>query len=86
MLSDLTFGLSGRLLLRRGLVPPDPRRIALINADVTLYLERPPVGEWIAMRSGSVRDFEGLGLAEVVQLDRTGRYGRSLQALVSNPI
>jgi hypothetical protein len=86
MLSDLTFGLSGRLLLRRGLVPPDPRRIALINADVTLYLERPPVGEWIAMRSGSVRDFEGLGLAEVVQLDRAGRYGRSLQALVSNPI
>jgi hypothetical protein len=86
MLSDLTFALSGRLLLRRGLVPPDPRRVALINADVTLYLERPPRGEWIAMRSGAVGDFEGIGLAEVVQLDRGGRYGRSLQALVSNPV
>jgi hypothetical protein len=84
MLSDLTFALSGRLLLRRGLVPLDPRRVALINADMTLYLERPPEGEWFAMRSGSVRDFEGIGLAEVVQLDRHGRYGRSLQALVES--
>jgi hypothetical protein len=84
MLSDLTFGLSGRLLLRRGLVPLDPRRVALINADLTLYLERPPAGEWIAMRSAAVHDDAGIGVAEVVQLDRNGRYGRSLQALVSN--
>ncbi len=86
MLSDLTFALSGRLLLRRGLVPLDPRRVALINADVTLYLERPPAGEWIAMRSGAVHDDAGIGVAEVVQLDRGGRYGRSLQALVSQPV
>ena len=86
MLSDLTFALSGRLLLRRGIAPPDPRRLALINADVTLYLERAPEGEWFAMRGGSVREFQGIGLAEVVQLDRGGRYGRSLQGLVSNPL
>jgi hypothetical protein len=86
MLSDLTFGLSWRLLLRRGLVRPDPRRAALINADMTLYLERPPEGEWVAMRSSSLREVEGVGVAQVVQLDRTGRYGRSLQALVSNPV
>lgn len=82
MLSDLTYGLSARLLLRRRLVAPDPRRGALINADTTLYLERPPEGEWIAMRSGSVQELEGVGVAEVVQLDRAGRYGRSLQALI----
>jgi hypothetical protein len=84
MLSDLTFALSGRLLLRRALVPPDPRRVAMINADLTLYLERPPEGDWFATRSGSIADFEGTGVAEVVQLDRRGRYGRSLQALVAN--
>ena len=84
MLSDLTFALSGRLLLRRGLVPLDPRRVALINADMTLYLDRAPEGEWIAMRSGTVSDDAGIGVAEVLQLDRHGRYGRSLQALVSN--
>ena len=53
---------------------------------MTLYLDRPPEGEWIAMRSGCVTDFDGIGLAEVVQLDRRGRYGRSLQALVENPV
>lgn len=84
MLSDLTFALSGRLLLRRGLVPLDPRRVALINADMTLYLERPPEGAWVAMRSGSISDYEGIGLAEVTQLDTRGRYGRSVQALVAN--
>ena len=83
MLSDLTFALSGRLLLRRGLVPLDPRRVALINADMTLHLERPPEGAWVAMRSGSIRDNDGIGLAEVTQLDTRGRYGRSAQALVA---
>jgi Thioesterase-like superfamily len=83
MLSDLTFALSGRLLLRRGLVPLDPRRVALINADMTLYLERPPEGAWVAMRSGSISDCDGIGLAEVTQLDARGRYGRSVQALVA---
>lgn len=66
-------------------MPVDPRRVALINADVTLYLERPPEGDWIAMRHGSVGDVDGIAIAEVVQLDRGGRYGRSLQALVANP-
>jgi len=37
------------------------------------------------MRHGSVSDRDGIGIAEVVQLDRGGCYGRSLQALVSNP-
>jgi hypothetical protein len=84
MLSDLTFGLSGRLMLRRGLVPVDPRRFAMINADVTLYLERAPEGEWLAMRGGTIDDADGVGIAEVTQLDTRGRYGRSLQALVAN--
>lgn len=84
MLSDLTFGLGARLLLRRGLVPPDPRRVAMINADVTLYLERPPEGAWVAMRSASVSDCDGIGLAEVTQLDARGRYGRSIQSLLAN--
>lgn len=84
MLSDLTFALSGRMLLRRGLVPLDARRVSLINADMTLYLERPPEGLWVAMRSGSISDCDGIGLAEVTQLDARGRYGRSVQALVAN--
>jgi acyl-CoA thioesterase len=85
MLSDLTFALSGRMLLRRRLVPLDARRVALINADMTLYLERPPEGAWIAMRQVLVSDRDGIALCEAAQLDRAGRYGRSLQALVAHP-
>jgi hypothetical protein len=85
MLSDLTFALSGRLLRRGGLAATELKLASFINADMTLYLERPPEGDWIAMRHGGVNDHAGVGVAEVVQLDRGGRYGRSLQALVSNP-
>jgi hypothetical protein len=85
MLSDLTFAMAGRTLLRRRELPEDARRVPLINADMTLYLERPPLGEWIAFRRGAVSNQRGIGLAEVHQLDAQGRYGRSLQALVANP-
>ena len=85
MLSDLTFALAGRTLLRRRELPPDPRRVAMINADLTLYLERPPEGSWFAFRRASVSEQRGIGLAEVTQVDARGRYGRSLQALVANP-
>jgi hypothetical protein len=84
MLSDLTFALASRLRLRRGFTASDRQRATMINADVTLYLERPPEGEWMAVRTGSVHDHDGIGVAELVQLDRRGRYGRSVQALVSN--
>ncbi len=85
MLSDLTFAMAGRILLRRRELEADTRRVPLINADMTLYLERAPVGDWVAFRRGAVSDQRGIGLAEVHQLDRQGRYGRSLQALVTNP-
>jgi len=83
MLSDLTFGLAGRVLFHRGALPTDSQRVPMINADLTLYLERAPVSEWIAFRRGVVANQRGFGLAEVQQLDREGRYGRSLQALAT---
>ncbi len=86
MLSDLTFAIASRSMLRRRPLPLDPRRMAMINADLTLYLERPPEGEWFAFRHAQVSGRGGVGIAELVQLDRRGRYGRSLQALVENPI
>jgi hypothetical protein len=85
MLSDLTFAFAGRTLLRRRELPPDPRRVAMINADLTLYLERAPEGSWFAFRRASVSDQRGIGIAEVTQVDARGRYGRSLQGLVANP-
>jgi hypothetical protein len=83
--ADLTFGLSGRSLLRERIVEMDAWRVAMINTDTTIYWERPPVGEWFGFRSALLTDHEGIGLAEVDLADAAGRLGRSLQAMLANP-
>jgi hypothetical protein len=83
--ADLTFGLSGRMLFTRHLASRDVQRVAFINTDTTLYLERPPVGDWFAFRPGLLTDRDGVGLADVELCDERGRLGRSLQALLANP-
>jgi hypothetical protein len=83
-LSDLSFAMGMRIGFLRGLAeqPAPPTRF--INADVTLYRERDPEGAWVAFRLATLADAAGIGVAEVVQFDRAGRVGRSLQALVAN--
>jgi hypothetical protein len=82
--ADLTFGLSGRSLLRQRIVDVDAWRVPMINTDTTIYWERPPVGEWFGFRHALLTDDQGIGLAEVDLADRHGRLGRSLQAMISN--
>jgi hypothetical protein len=84
MLSDLTFAVSMRLGFLRGAAPLRAVQTRFINADITLYRERAPEGEWVAFRPQAVSDRAGLGVVEVAQFDRAGRIGRSLQALVAN--
>jgi hypothetical protein len=52
-----------------------------INSDVSVYLLRPPEGEWFALDSVSRYDPAGRGLAETRLFDRDGYLGRSQQAL-----
>jgi hypothetical protein len=82
--ADLTFGLSGRSLLRQRIVDVDAWRVPMINTDTTIYFERPPVGEWFGFRHALLTDHEGIGLAEVDLADTAGRLGRSLQAMLAN--
>lgn len=82
--ADLTFGLSGRSLLRQRIVDVDAWRVPMINTDTTIYWERPPVGNWFGFRHALLTDHEGIGLAEVDLADRDGRLGRSLQAMLAN--
>ncbi len=82
--ADLTFGLSGRILLDRHQVATNRPRIMMINTDTTLYWQRPPQGDWFAFRHAMLADEDGVGIAETVLYDRAGRLGRSLQALVGN--
>ena len=61
----------------------DWREWLFINPDLTVYIEREPRGEWIALQART-RMLEGeAALAEAVLFDTEGRVGRSLQSLSS---
>ena len=53
-----------------------------INPDLTVYVEREPVGEWVALQS-QMRVTQGsVAVAESVLWDEHGRIGRAIQALL----
>jgi acyl-Coa thioesterase superfamily protein/acyl-CoA thioesterase superfamily protein len=56
-----------------------------INPDLTVYIERRPVGEWICLDARMRVVKGGLGFSEAVLYDRDGRVGRSLQSLYVAP-
>lgn len=53
-----------------------------INPDLTIYLHRSAVGEWIGLDAQTASEPEGVGMAESVLHDERGRIGRSMQALL----
>jgi hypothetical protein len=53
-----------------------------INPDLTIYLHRHPVGEWIAIESTTLPEPLGVGLAESRLYDEQGPIGRSVQSLL----
>jgi hypothetical protein len=59
----------------------DWRRWLFINPDLTVYLHRPPVGEWVCLQARTTLEPAGLGLAESIVFDRTGPVARGLQSL-----
>lgn len=57
-------------------------RFMFINPDLTLYIEREPVGEWICLQSQTRLAPGGIGTAESILFDERGRVGRASQALL----
>jgi hypothetical protein len=55
---------------------------AFINPDLTLYLERPPEGEWIGLQARTTIADGGVGSSDSVIFDLRGRVGRAVQALL----
>ena len=53
-----------------------------INPDLTIYLHRMPVGEWVCLEASTSVDATGLGVAESRLWDERGPIGRSLQSLL----
>jgi hypothetical protein len=58
------------------------REYVFINPDLTLYIDRPPAGEWIGLEARTIIPPEGVGIAESVIYDQRGRVGRAIQALL----
>jgi Thioesterase-like superfamily len=55
---------------------------SFINPDLTLYVERDPVDEWVALQS-HMRVVQGsVAIAQSVLWDRRGRIGQALQSLL----
>ena len=52
-----------------------------INPDLTLYLHRPPAGEWICLEARTRFGPPGTGMAESALWDERGRIGRAVQSL-----
>jgi hypothetical protein len=57
-----------------------------INPDLTIYLERPPVDEWVALRSRMRVHSGSVASAESVLYDRRGRIGHATQSLLVAPV
>jgi hypothetical protein len=53
-----------------------------INPDLTLYIDREPVGDWICLDAQTMIAPGGIGVAESVLYDERGRVGRAVQALL----
>jgi len=55
---------------------------SFINPDLTVYVHRDPVGEWICLEASTSLASLGTGLAESRLWDERGPIGRSLQSLI----
>jgi hypothetical protein len=59
--------------------------LEFINADLTLYLGRDPVGEWIGVESTGHVGADGVGVGTAWMYDRDGRIGSCVAAALADP-
>jgi hypothetical protein len=56
-----------------------------INPDLTVFVEREPADEWVALQSRMCVTRGSVAMAESVLWDERGRIGRAIQALLVGP-
>ena len=52
-----------------------------VNPDLSIHLDRDPVGEWVCLDATTTVSDDGVGFATSRLSDESGRIGRSLQSL-----
>jgi hypothetical protein len=60
----------------------DPARYTFVNADLTVYLHRVLVGEWVCLEAVTIPEPTGIGLTRSRLWDLDGPFGSALQSLV----
>ncbi|MAA74964.1 MAG: hypothetical protein CMN28_09670 [Salinisphaeraceae bacterium] len=63
----------------------DPAAFTFMNPDLTVYLHRPPAGEWVCLDARTRTEDSGIGLADTGLHDENGMIGRSAQSLIILP-
>ncbi len=63
----------------------DPRTSIFINIDLTVILQRDPVGDWLLLDAVSTMGGTGTGLAETTLSDTSGIAGTAMQTLLVAP-
>jgi hypothetical protein len=63
----------------------DPREISYVNPDLTVYMHRLPIGEWVMVDARTWLQPRGTGFAEGALYDEQCRIGRSVQGLLIEP-
>ncbi len=63
----------------------DPRHFLFINVDLTVILQRDPVGDWLLLDAVSSMGGNGTGLAETQLSDTDGVVGTGVQTLLVAP-
>lgn len=63
----------------------DKGEAVFVNPDLTVFLQRLPIGEWICLDAVTHLGPEGVGLAESRLFDLDGPVGRSAQMLLVEP-
>lgn len=61
-----------------------PGGMGFINTDSTIYVHRPPAGEWICLQVERGIEPDGIGVSSAVLFDRDGSIGRAAQAVLAN--
>jgi len=63
----------------------DHERFVFINPDLTVYVHRLPVGEWVGLRARTLAEPNGVGLADDRLYDERGPVARACQSLLIAP-
>jgi hypothetical protein len=63
----------------------DPRQYLFLNVDLTVVLQRDPVGEWLLLDALTTMGGDGTGMTETLLSDRDGAIGTGLQTQLVTP-